>query len=305
MSCSEKKDKENYERPSSWRPISLLSAIGKLLEGIIAQRLKELVIKYNIFPLALFGGSGRCTSKALKWLLNPVYRAWSSKEVASMMSLDMKGAYDRVNREKLLEILIKKRIPNWIVLFVWSFISDRRAILDMPGHLPQGPFWVNNGIPQGSALSPILFLFFVSPILDLFSKRRDLGIKVTILAYVDDFYFCVRSKTYATNCRLLANLHRKMAPWIRDAKVTFSPGRVDPVPVPLDKLTFFLEKYKVIHFKKPWAHKKKWDYLPRIPGLDNKQEQLQTELRVLGVIVDRGLRWHAHVEKVSRAQSLN
>ncbi|KAF2249804.1 hypothetical protein BU26DRAFT_593188 [Trematosphaeria pertusa] len=37
------------------------------------------------------------------------------------MGLDIKGAFDRVDRDLLLQALIKKGVPDWLVTLVWSF----------------------------------------------------------------------------------------------------------------------------------------------------------------------------------------
>ena len=39
-------DSRDYSKPNSWRPIALLSSLGKLLEAIIARRLTLLAEKY-------------------------------------------------------------------------------------------------------------------------------------------------------------------------------------------------------------------------------------------------------------------
>ena len=98
--------------PGSWRPIALLSSVGKLLERIVAHRLRDLNLEYNILPKTQFGIAGRCTTKALQKLLDSVYIAWSQNRFATLMSLDIAGAFNRVDRNKLLETLRAKRIPG-------------------------------------------------------------------------------------------------------------------------------------------------------------------------------------------------
>lgn len=61
--------------------------------------------------------TGKSTTTALQFFLNPVYTAWSTapKNYISILSIDIKGAYDRVDREKLLEILIDFGTPEWLI----------------------------------------------------------------------------------------------------------------------------------------------------------------------------------------------
>lgn len=275
-----KPDKDDYTKPNAWRPIALLSSLGKMLEAIVAHRLRDLNAEFHILPAKQFGVAGRCTSKALRNMLDPVYRAWCRDLEATLLSLDIKGAYDRVAREKLLDTLMEKKIPDWIIKFVWSFLSNRSTTLDMPGHPTQGPFFVNVGIPQGSTLSPILFLFFAAPMLDRLPNGAIDDISKVALAYVDDTYLLVVSESHEKNCRILARLYDVIMDWAGESGVTFEPS-----------------KYAVMHFQNPQRRRPKCSSLPEMPGLT--EQSLKTQLRVLGVIVDSRLTWQGHVEHVS------
>lgn len=283
-----KPDKETYTLPNSWRPIALLSSIGKLLEAIIAHRLRDLDTEHNLLPTMQFGTGGKCTTKALVTLLDRVYSAWCNKLQATLLSLGIKGAYDRVDRGKLLDTLANLKIPDWIIRFVWSFLSNRSTTLEMPGHSSQGPFFVNVGIPQGSTLSPILFLFFASPILTRLSSSHLLAPNCVALAYVDDTYLLAVSKSHEDNCRILEYAHGVIIDWANESGVTFEP-----------------KKYAVVHFLDPNTRKglgssnlSKFKALrPQIRGLT--VASVKSILRILGVIVDYRLSWKSHVEHVS------
>ncbi|KAF4999739.1 hypothetical protein FDECE_11418 [Fusarium decemcellulare] len=287
--------KDTYGSPRSWRPIALLSAIGKLLEKIIANRLKDLALKHNLLPDTQFGLPGKCTTTALQFLLDPVYQAWTGKKVpirrvkkrwkkwvlkkmkATLVGLDIKGAFDHVDRTELLKALIEKGVPDWLVLFTWSFLSSRSTILRMPGSTSD-PFWVDIGIPQGSPMSPILFLFFAAPILE--SIREDMfeGATIYAFAYIDDTYLLAVSDDYSTNCEALEVAHEAIMSWATRVGITFSP-----------------EKYNVMHFKKPWSREPDCTLMPNIPGMSGK---VKDSMVILGVEVDRQLRWYAHFEKI-------
>ncbi|RYP34155.1 hypothetical protein DL767_004382 [Monosporascus sp. MG133] len=281
-----KAGKKTYAEPKSWRPIALLSCLGKMLEKVIANRLKVVATQFNLLPKQQFGAPGRCTTKALQYLLNIIYRSWCSKgpenrRVVSLLGLDMGGAYDRVPRDILLSTLESKRVPYWIVLFVWHFLSDRSTILSMPGHTSRR-FWLNIGIPQGSPLSPILFLFFASGILEVLNVEfafKDPTIEHFSFGYVDDHYLVVSSSAYHTNCMALETLHETLMGWAEPHGVVFAPA-----------------KYAVMHFRPPWSKVPQFKELPKIKGLT--EETLKTELRILGVEVDHQLKWGPHIEKI-------
>lgn len=275
-----KPEKNTYAAPKSWRPVALLSNIGKLLEKVITTRLSGLAGQHSLIANVQFGTPGRCTTTAVRVLLNPIYKAWttqSSKKRATLLSLDIAGAFDRVDRAKLLNRLVEKGIPDWIVLFVWSFLSDRGTILVMVGD-SSDHFWVNIGIPQGSPLSPILFLFFASPILELFADSTEANLLA--IAYIDDTYLMVVSPSYQRNCEALAHYHEKLMGWALPNGVEFAP-----------------HKYALMHFRDPENRR---DYrcqlVPPIPGLEKLKPE--TEMRILGVTVDPDLKWDRHINNI-------
>ncbi|KAF5672060.1 hypothetical protein FHETE_3932 [Fusarium heterosporum] len=159
--------------PGSWRPIALLSCVGKVLEKVVTNRLQLLVTRHNLLPRTQYGLPGKSTTTAIQYVLNPVYAAWTMdpKLKVTILSIDIKGAYDRVNRVKLLRVLQDFGVPEWIVEFVASFLSARSIVMRLPG-MTSNCIWVNIGIPQGSPISPILFLFYTAPMLSRISNEE-------------------------------------------------------------------------------------------------------------------------------------
>ena len=76
-----------------------------------------------------------------------------------MLSLDVAEAFDHVFHPRLLHNLYSKRIPEYIIKWTESFLGGRSTSLTI-GRKISEIFLINTGIPQGSSISPILFLFF-------------------------------------------------------------------------------------------------------------------------------------------------
>ena len=93
-----KPGKGDYTNPKNYRPIALLSAIGKALESIIASRISYLVEQYALLPQNHIGGRrGRSCEHALHLLQEQVHAAWrDGYPVATLLTLDVSGAYDNV-----------------------------------------------------------------------------------------------------------------------------------------------------------------------------------------------------------------
>src|SRR3979490_1348971 len=94
-----KPQKPKYSDPGAWRPIALLSTIGKVIESLIAKRLGRVAEENHLLPDTQMGArAGRSTEIALELLTRQVHTIWGSKRhVATLLSVDISGAFDTVN----------------------------------------------------------------------------------------------------------------------------------------------------------------------------------------------------------------
>jgi hypothetical protein len=156
-----KPGKPDYSIPGAYRPISLLNTLGKLLEAVVARRLSYLAEKHNLLPDTQFGGRpGRTTEQALLVLSNAIDRAWYKHKVVTLVSFDLKGAFNGVNKTSLDACLRARRIPSMARKWIASFMSDRHASIGFDDFRTVTAPLANAGLAQGSPLSPILFAFF-------------------------------------------------------------------------------------------------------------------------------------------------
>jgi hypothetical protein len=221
------------------------------------------------------GRKKRSTLSAIDFLTSCVQTAWSSKKgcIVSMLSLDISGAYDHVSTERLLWILKQKGLQEWIVTYVRNFMLGRRTRVAFDGYESD---WVqtNTGIPQGSPISPILFLFFISELLegmqDVEGKRLGFG-------FVDDTNLITWGHSAQENCRRLEEAHEMCMAWARRHGSKFAP-----------------DKYKLIHFTK--RRRDPSGDLASAVRIEGSTEEIkpETKLRVLGVWVDPKMNWKEH-----------
>jgi len=85
---------------------------------------------------------------AISMLITYVHTAWSARpgSVVSMLSLDLVGAFNNVPHNRLLEILKKKGLPQWLVTGIAGFLQGRRTRIAYSGFESE---WIatNRGIP--------------------------------------------------------------------------------------------------------------------------------------------------------------
>lgn len=73
-----------------------------------------------------------------------------------MVTFDIAGFFDNIAHGPLIQQLRHLRVPSPIVLWVESFLSDRRTTVSLDGRKETEEHPLDTGIPQGSLVSPVL-----------------------------------------------------------------------------------------------------------------------------------------------------
>lgn len=122
---------------------------------------------------------GKSVDDSLAILSTEIRLAFTRISKLGAIFLDIKGAFDNVNPVLLIEILNQLDLPQKIVKFIHSVISDRYLSGYMAGDFV-GREKATCGLPQGSSLSPILYSLYTAFL------TRDLPEGVSVLYYADD-----------------------------------------------------------------------------------------------------------------------
>ena len=130
-----KPNKGDYTKVRVQRPISLLSTLGKVLESIVAERISHAVETFRLLPINHFRArKKRSTKQALILLQEHIYNAQRSKKVLSLISFNIKGVYNGVYKERLLQRLTARGIPPVLVQQINTFCSNRTATIFVNGY---------------------------------------------------------------------------------------------------------------------------------------------------------------------------
>ena len=192
----DKPGKLSYESPFSFRIILLLRTVSNILERIIAARLLLAARSRGLIHRNQCGSlPGLSTCDACLTLMNDVKTLqWPRLKVSSLF-LDIKAGFDNVDNSTLACILGEGGIFRYLVSWVASFLAERSCMRVFQG-APGTPAPVNVGAPQGTPISPLLFLIYVSPL----HFRSPQGL---MLSCVDDFTLTTASLSYRGNIRRL------------------------------------------------------------------------------------------------------
>src|ERR1700704_6401921 len=215
-----KPGKPDYSSTTSFRIISLLQTISKILKKLVSDRLFSLSSPLSlVHPNQCGSLPSISTADAVLSLKQEVIASQKAGMKSSTLLLDIKGGFDNIIPQTLTDKLRKHQVPSYLIDWILSFLSQRSISLLFPGSF-EFFVQVETGVPQGSPLSPILFVIYVS---DLHFPCP----KSLILSYVDDFGLTISSPSYRTNVRILQRMYRVMSNRARSLNLTFSAPKTD------------------------------------------------------------------------------
>jgi exonuclease III len=214
----------------------------------------------------------RSAEQALMLLQEQIYAAWRGRRILSLVSFDIKGAYNGVCKKRLIQRLRARGIPEDLLHWIKAFCSDRTATIQINGQTSEMRSLPQAGLPQGSPLSPILFLFFNA---DLVQQHIDCY--GGAIAFVDDFTAWVTGPTAESNRDGINEIIKKALDWERRSGATFEA-----------------EKTAIIHFTRK-AYKS--DSEPF--AIRGQLVRPKTQVKVLGMIMDAGLKYKEHIARAA------
>lgn len=265
-----KPNKADRSSPRSYRPIALLSVLGKGLERLLAQKMSWIAITMHITGKQQFGALPLRSSVDLTTCLtHDIEKALNSGLKASFITMDVKGAFDGILPGRLARRLREQGWPAHLISWVISFITNRTVKIQLDGET--GPETsIKCGLPQGSPISPILFMLYIAPLFWLGGLKRRFG-------YADDIGLLCISLSLQSNSTSLQKDLQEILDWGQAEGITFDP-----------------KKSELMHFTRGRNEPSPLNSPQVIAGTHSIKET-EGPLRWLGVFFDRKLRFKQHV----------
>ncbi|XP_037558020.1 uncharacterized protein LOC119435164 [Dermacentor silvarum] len=136
--------------PSSYRPVSLTSAVCKVMETLVLVRLQWIARVLEFFPEQQTGfRSRRCTADSIGDVVSTLEQARSEGEAALLVLLDVQSAFDGLPHQVVIHALDALGVSGRMEQFVRAFLTGRSFRVRV-GTAQSSPRPVTAGVPQGS-----------------------------------------------------------------------------------------------------------------------------------------------------------
>ncbi|KAI4875881.1 hypothetical protein NFI96_009458 [Prochilodus magdalenae] len=141
---------------SSYRPVSLLSFLSKILERTVDNQLSFFLSQNQLQDINQSGfKSAHSTETALIAVTEKLHAARSAKLSSVLILLDLSAAFNTVNHKILLSVLTDLGITGTAWKWFESYLEDRHYQVTWNGST-SAPCRLFTGVPQGLVLRPPL-----------------------------------------------------------------------------------------------------------------------------------------------------
>ena len=156
------KPQKDKQQAKSYRPISLTSCASKVTERMVNTRLKHFLESNDLLDKHQCGfRRGKSTTDNIIRLITDIRTGFHHKQTTVAAFLDITAAFDRVQKPALIYKLHKLGLRGHLANFIINFLTNRifqvRCGTTLSTQTPQ-----DQGLPQGSVLSPTLFLVMIN-----------------------------------------------------------------------------------------------------------------------------------------------
>ena len=265
--------KNDKQIKTNYRPISLLSCTGKVLERIVFASLYEYCSGNNLLTWRNSGFKPfDSTINQLTFMVHKMYEALERGEDICLVFLDVSKAFDKVFHEGLIFKLASFGVEGTLLQWFKSHLAGRSPRVVING---QESDWldISAGVPQGSILGPLLFVIYVNDIVDQMETNPFLFADDTSLME------CITdpNQSFARTNRDLERLDK----WADQWRVTFNAQKTEYMIVSLQPIPL---QYPELHLN----------------GVVLKQV---TEHTHLGLTFNNKMTWDDHITRVVTASS--
>lgn len=258
---------------SNYRPISILPAIGKVIERLVYNRLLEHVEINNILSASQYGFRKKLSPQsAILSMLNQIINSIDNGEYVIGIFLDLKKAFDTIDHEILLKKMQHYGIRSDALNWFRSYLNNRRQYTFV-NNCTSTFQPITHGVPQGSTLGPLLFLIFINDLTTVSNLLR-------FILFADDTNVFCSGDNLPNLCDIVNTELAKISNWLNSNKLSLNISKTHYL--------IFTRKKNPVNIS--------------IYLCGDKLERCSST-KFLGVIVDEKLCWKEHISYVCKKVS--
>lgn len=266
--------KGSRDLPCNYRPISLTCVLCRVLEYIIAEKLRYHLHSYNLLSSNQFGFlPSRSTCSQLLTVLNNWFCNYDSNIITHVVYTDIAKAFDSVSHSKLVSVLRSYGVQCNVLEWIKSFLSNRVQKVCINGSF-SATLPVISGVPQGSVLGPLLFIVYIDDIVNLVCSCTSTDAS-SVFLYADD------AKLFNCNASQLQHDLDNLASWLFRRQLFLSPPKCQHLAIT-----------------------KKLSNVPSKFFIGIKHVSQADTVIDLGVNISYNLKWYHHICRVQHIASL-
>ena len=259
----------------SYRPISNLPVLSKLMERVVSDQLQMHISEHCLLPKLQSAYRPRHSSEtAVLKIVSDVLSFFDKGKVCLLVFLDVSSAFDCVDHDILIQRLrISCGISGAPLEWFTSFLKNRA--MTMSRTADNRDVMITSGVPQGSVLGPHLFSLYTADLPPIVQRH---GLQVHMFA--DDIVIYGYSNGASMDMKLLSS---RISSCLNDVKEWFDSNRLSINP----------QKTKAM-----WCHSSRRHIDTTIPvSIERIAILPEKQVRYLGVILDSNLLLVANVSK--------
>jgi len=211
--------KKDLTSVRSWRPIALLSCLGKGLERLFGRRIAWAALQNGILS-PTHGGAlpKRSATDLICALMHEIDLALDEGKAVTIVTSDVQGAFDALLPKRLLKEMRKLGFDIKLLRFVGSFLEGRQARVRLESATTDF-CTLGCGTPQGSPVSPVLYMLYLAALVKAGRSGR--------FAYADDILNWKASSTLQQNVDALQATMEEIYKKGESNKITFVPEKTE------------------------------------------------------------------------------
>ena len=207
-----------HENFDNYRPISVFSAISKILEKCVHSQLIEQLEKNNLRSQNQFDfRKYRSTELAAVWFTDQRRRSMDTGMLIGAIYVDMSKAFDTVEHAGIINKLPDYGITSMPQEWIINYLFNRSKQVTFQNTLFRREPTVC-GVPQGSILGPLLFVLYIDDITTYLHQDK-------IVKYADDTVIFYSIKDAEVIQTVLNNEFSSMTNWLRNNELIINTKR--------------------------------------------------------------------------------